>query len=327
MVLLHGPNGAGKTNLLEALHVGTQGFSPRARSDAQMIRFGQAGGRVSLRGTVGATGFESDVRLSARDARRASLNGERLPSAERLRSELRALVFTPDRLAVVKGGPATRRAYLDRSLARLLPARAGLPLEYGSAVGQRNACLRRLRAGGSTAEALLPWTEAVVSVGSLLVQARLEAVALLGDQFARVASELGLDGAGLAYDGSAPTHAELEARRDRDLERGVTGAGPHLHDLAISAGGRDLRFYGSQGEQRVAVLALVLAEAEVIRERLGDPPLVLLDDVLSELDETRRRALAAIVSAGGQVVVTATTPTAFPGEAAQVLSVSPGRVT
>lgn len=306
--------------------MGTQGFSPRSRSDAQMIRFGSAAGRVSLRGTVGDTGFESDVLLSSRDGRKATLNGERLASVERLRTELRTLVFTPDRLAVVKGAPATRRAYLDRSVTRLLPARAELPLEYASTVGQRNACLRRLRAGLSSTEALGPWTEAVATVGEALVSARRETVSLLHEPFARIATELGLDGAALAYDGEAPAVEELEARLQRDLERGVTGLGPHLHDLGISAGDRDLRFYGSQGEQRVAVLALVLAEAEVVRERLGDPPLVLLDDVLSELDGPRREALAALVSRAGQTVVTTTSPEAFPGEPSQVLQVSPGRV-
>ena len=291
-----------------------------------MVRFGADAGRVALRGTTGDAAFETDVRLSPRDARRATLNGERLQSAERLRTELRTLVFTPDRLAVVKGAPATRRAYLDRSLGRLLPAKASLSLEYATTVGQRNACLRRLRAGLSSPDALTPWTEAVVTQGAALVDARHEAVALLADPFARVAAQLGLDTATLAYDGSAPTGAELDARLSRDLERGVTGVGPHLHDVRIEWGGRDLRSFGSQGEQRVAVLALVLAEADVLRTRSGGSPLLLLDDVLSELDGDRRRALADIVSKGGQTVVTATAREALPCDPAQALAVSPGRV-
>ncbi len=325
-MLLHGPNGAGKTNLLEALHVGTQGFSPRTRSDSQMIRFGAEVGRVSLHGSVGETGFETDVVLAARDGRKASLNGEPLSSAERLRIELRALVFTPDRLAVVKGAPATRRAYLDRSLSRALPARGALPVDYAAAVGQRNACLRRLRAGLSSREALRPWTESVATLGASLVAARHETVALLAAPFSRIADQLGLESAVLAYEGDPPAVEELEARFERDLERGLTGAGPHLHDLAVTADGRDVRFFGSQGEQRVAVLSLVLAEAEVLRERLGDPPLVLLDDVLSELDGDRRRSLAGIVGQGGQTVITTTSARAYPGEADQVLAVSPGAV-
>ena len=180
VVLVTGPNGAGKTNLLEALHVGTQGFSPRTRNDAQLIRFGAEAARVRVGGESGGASFQAELALGIREPKRARLNGAPLGSAEQLRHELKTLVFTPDRLGVVKGAPATRRAYLDRSLGRLLPARAGLPVEYGSAVGQRNAALRRLAAGVSTRDALDPWTEAVASLGEALVEARREAVVAAG---------------------------------------------------------------------------------------------------------------------------------------------------
>lgn len=326
-MLVTGPNGAGKTNLLEALHVGTQGFSPRARSDAQLVSFDATAGRVGLRGTNGSSPFESEIGLGPRDARRARLNGSTLRSAEQLRLELRTLVFTPDRLAVVKGAPATRRAYLDRTLARLFPARASVPIEYAAAVGQRNAALRRLAAGASSPEALTPWTETIAGLGAVLVDARRETLALLAPAFASTAAELGLENATLEYDGEKASVAEYEERLAKDLERGLTGAGPHLHDVRVGAGERELRSYGSQGEQRVAVLTLVLAEAETLAERTGSPPLVLLDDVLSELDEDRRRALASLISRRGQVVVTATSASAFPGEPSQSLVVSLGRVT
>ena len=291
-----------------------------------MVRFGASAGRVTLRGTNADAPFEADVVLAAGDARQAHLNGERLASAERLRHELRTLVFTPDRLAVVKGAPATRRAYLDRSLGRLTPARAALPVEYAAAVGQRNACLRRLRAGSSSSDALQPWTEKVATLGAALVLARTEAAQTLAEPFTDIAGALGLETAVLGYEGTAPTVSELEARLDRDLDRGLTGAGPHLHDVRLAARGRELRSFGSQGEQRIAVLALVLAEAEVLRSRSGSPPLMLLDDVLSELDGDRRRSLAAMVSRGGQTVITATAAAALPAEPAQELAVTPGVV-
>jgi DNA replication and repair protein RecF len=325
-VLVCGPNGAGKTNLLEALHVGTQGFSPRTRNDAQMIRFGAPAARVVLDGANGDTHFRSELGLAAREARKATLNGAHLRSAEQLRHELRTLVFTPDRLAVVKGAPATRRAYLDRSLGRLFPARASLPVEYAAAVGQRNAALRRLAAGVSSHDALTPWTETVVSLAAELVHARAEAVEVLAPAFATVAARLGLDGATVAYEGSAPTLDELDARLSRDLERGLTGIGPHLHDVELRADTRELRSFASQGEQRIAVLSLVLAEAEAIRSRSGATPLVLLDDVLSELDEDRRRSLAALVQELGQTIVTATAPSLFPAEPAQSLAVTSGTI-
>jgi DNA replication and repair protein RecF len=325
-VLLHGPNGAGKTNLLEALHVGTQGFSPRARRDATLIKFGAEAARVTLRGAVAETAFATDVLLTHGDSRQISLNGERLSSADRLRHELAALVFTPDRLAVVKGGPATRRAYIDRVVGRLVPARATLSAEYGSAVAQRNAGLRRVRAGSSARDALTPWSRRVVELGHALVQARTEAVAIVDPLFEAVAGELGLEEARLAYEGAAATDDELAARLELDIERGVTGAGPHLHDVRMSAGARDLRTFGSQGEQRMAVLALVLAEAYALRERTGASPLVLLDDVLSELDGDRRLALATMLGRGAQTVVTATAAATLPIEPAQTLAVTPGRV-
>jgi DNA replication and repair protein RecF len=325
-VLLHGANGAGKTNLLEALHVGTQGFSPRARRDRLLIRFGAEAARVRLAGSVGDNAFATDVVLAPGEQRRLELNGERLGSTERLRQDLATLVFTPDRLAVVKGGPATRRAYLDRAVGRLHPARSSLAVEYATAVGQRNAGLRRARAGLSTREALAPWTERVVALGESLVRSRLDAIDLLAPAFTESAGTLGLGNALLAYEGEATTTETLDARLDLDLDRGVTGAGPHLHDVRIEADGRDLRLYGSQGEQRVAVLALVLAEADTLRARRDLAPLVLLDDVLSELDGDRRNALANMVERGSQTVITATAAAALPVEPAQSLAISPGAV-
>jgi len=326
LVLVTGPNGAGKTNLLESLHVGTQGFSPRTRTDQQLVRIGAAGARVALAGDRDGRPLSLEVTLQAQEGKRAKLNGAPLRSAEQLRAEVSTLVFTPDRLAVVKGGPAARRAYFDRTLARLLPGRAPLPLEYAAAVGQRNAALRRVAVGVSTRDAVAPWTEQVAALGAALVESRCEAIGLLAAGFAERAGELGLPAAALDYTGEPPTTATLEARLERDLERGVTGVGPHLDDITIRSGERELRTFGSQGEQRLAVLSLLLAEAEVLAERRGTPPLVLLDDVLSELDAARRRTLAERIGRVGQAIVTATGAEALPVEPAQLLEVSPGIV-
>jgi DNA replication and repair protein RecF len=322
-VLAVGPNGAGKTNLLEALHVGTQGFSPRTRTDAQLIRFGETAARVELRGQRGGAPLELQVTLRLNEGKRAVLNGSRLGAAEQLRSEVATLVFTPDRLAVVKGGPGARRAYFDRVAARLSPSRAGLSADYGAAVAQRNASLRRVAGGYSSSEALAPWTERVAELGAQLVDLRMQALAELGPRFADRAEELGLLSGNLEYLGDPPTREALEARLDRDLERGVTGLGPHLDDVAIASGSRDLRAFGSQGEQRLAVLSILLAEYELLAAR-GRTPLLLLDDVLSELDERRRRVLTERIRSGGQTFVTATSADALPSAADQLIEVTPG---
>jgi DNA replication and repair protein RecF len=259
--------------------------------------------------------------LSTGEGKRAEVNGARLRAAEQLRGETATLVFTPDRLAIVKGGPAARRAYFDRVLARLFPPRSALPADYAAAVAQRNAALKR----GNRA-AIAPWTVQVAGLGAPLVEARLEVLALLERPFAERACELGLEAARLAYEGEPPSLAALEARLDRDLDRGSTGLGPHLDDVSIAAGGRDLRAFGSQGEQRTTVLALLLAEAALLEERRDEPPLLLLDDVLSELDPDRRRVLVEQVQGHGQTLITATTADALPGEPAQLVRVSPGKV-
>ena len=321
-----GANGAGKTNLLESLHVGTQGFSPRTRTDAQLIRFGEQAARVALDGSRGGVPLRIELTLQERAGKTASLNGAPLRAAEQLRSEIATLVFTPDRLSVVKGGPAVRRAYFDRAIGRLAPARASLPVEYGAAVAQRNAALRRIAGGWSSRDALAPWTQQVAELGTELVAARKEVVAQLAPRFTARAGELGLPDAELRSTGEPLSVESLDARLERDLERGVTGVGPHLDDVLIFAGTRDLRAFGSQGEQRLTVLALLLAEAELLAERRGVPPLLLLDDVLSELDPDRRRVLAARVAAHGQTLVTATDASFLPFEPAQHLRVRPGEV-
>jgi DNA replication and repair protein RecF len=326
-VLAVGPNGVGKTNLLEALHVGTQGFSPRTRTDAQLVRFGDAGARVAIRGRRHTSPLELEVTLQPGAGKRAKLNGAPLRTAEHLRSETATLVFTPDRLGVVKGAPAARRAYFDRALGRLTPARAALPAEYGAAVAQRNAALRRTAAGFSSRAAIEPWTEQVASLGAELAAARQAVLDLLAPPFAERAAELELRDAALRYEGEPPSREALEQRLDRDLDRGVTSLGPHLDDIVLLAGARELRSFGSQGEQRLAMLALLLAEAELIEARRGAPPLLLLDDVLSELDPARRRILAARVAASGQALVTATDAAMLPAQPDLLLEVEPGRVT
>jgi DNA replication and repair protein RecF len=282
---------------------------------------------VTLTGHEGGSPVETEVTIEPGRPKRALLNGAQLPSVEPLRRRLSALVFVPDRLAVVKGGPIVRRHYVDRMLGRLVPAAAEVPAAYGQALAQRNEALRRARAGAAGLDAIAPWTERVATLGAELDAARETLIADLAPAFGERAGALGLDSAALLYAADPPTIEALEARLNRDLARGATSLGPHLRDVGITAGDRDLRSFGSQGEQRSAVLALVLAEADLTAARRGVPPLLLLDDVLSELDETRRAALLAALPPGSQTVVTATDRGALPTGGPQpevVIEVAPG---
>jgi DNA replication and repair protein RecF len=285
------------------------------------VRFGEDAGAIELSVVRDDVRHRVRVKLSADAAKVAELDGGRLPSSESLRREFSTLVFTPDRLAVIKAGPAARRAYFDRVAGRLFPARAAAAQDYAATLAQRNAALKRVQLGLSERAALAPWTERIAELGRALVETRQAAVESLGPHFAARTTELGLDSGALAYEGEPATEASLEARLEADIARGATGIGPHLDDIRIAAGTRDLRSFGSQGEQRLALLALMLAEAEL----LTAPPLLLLDDVLSELDTRRRGVLAERIAGMGQAVITATQRSALPLEPAQVVEVSPGQ--
>jgi DNA replication and repair protein RecF len=200
-----------------------------------------------------------------------------------------------------------------------------MPTDYAAALAQRNGALRRVAARYSSPQTLEPWTEQVVELGAQLAVARRELVELLSPRYATLADEVRLGAGALRYEGEPPTREELERRLEQDLARGFTGGGPHLHDVVISADGRDLRSYGSQGEQRLAVLALLLAEADVLAERDHGGPLLLLDDVLSELDAERRAILAQrLRNSGVQALLTATAAAALPTRPDELIEVRPG---
>jgi DNA replication and repair protein RecF len=231
-------------------------------------------------------------------------------------------VFMPDRLDLVKGAPALRRAHLDQVVAALWPGRAASRSAYTRALTQRNALIARVRAGAASPDLLDTWDTELARAGASLMADRAEACALVAPRFAERASDLGLpEEATLTYrprsrGGSVEElRAELVERRDEDLARGFSAHGPHRDEVALAHAGRPLRAYGSQGQQRLALLALLFAERDVLLDARGLPPLMLLDDVMSELDAARRERLVELLAAGGQSVITTTDVDHVPGGA------------
>jgi DNA replication and repair protein RecF len=310
LTVVHGPNGAGKTNLLEALYFGCTGRSCRTTNEREVVRFDASAARVEVEGRDRDGEHELSVGFQPGEAKRFKIDGA--PAERLLDAPHRPLVsvFLPDRLELVKGPPALRRSHLDQLVAALWPARASTRRAYGQALAQRNALLARVRAGGSRS-ALAAWDQELARHGIALRDDRAAALELLRPRFAVAAEELGLLGAAeLRYrprsraasaEGLA---AELAERVDADLERGFTTHGPHRDDVALLRDGRELRAYGSQGEQRLALLALLLAERAALEDERGAPPLLLLDDVMSELDAGRRERLVERLRVGQSVVTT-----------------------
>jgi DNA replication and repair protein RecF len=319
LTVVHGRNGAGKTNLLEALYFGCTGRSCRTANEREVVRFDAGASRVEVSTRDRDGDHELFVGFEPGEAKRFRADGA--PVERLLDAPGRPLVavFLPDRLELVKGPPALRRSHLDAVVTGLWPARAATKRAYGQALAQRNALLARIRAGGSRA-ALATWDLELARHGLALRADRARTVELLQDRFADAAAELGLVGtAELRYrprtraETAAAFAAELAERVDSDLERGFTQHGPHRDDLALLRDGRELRVYGSQGEQRLALLALLLAERDAMGDERGMPPLLLLDDVMSELDSDRRAALIARLDDGGQSVITTTDLGHVPG--------------
>jgi DNA replication and repair protein RecF len=318
IVSVVGPNGVGKTNLVESLYFALTGRSFRTSDRRDLIPFGGSFARAEA--TVrDADGLERRLlaSVSRTEGRRHLLDGGPADPATLTRSRPPVAVFAPDRLVLVKGPPAERRAHLDAFVAARWPARSELRKRYGQALAQRNALLSRLAAGIGAADDLGIWDASLAAAAAPLVAARDAAVTELADPFAAAAGELGLEAAALEYapraNGSGEQiRAGLEERRGQDIRLGRSSWGPHLDELKVTAGGRSLRRYGSQGQQRAALLALLFAEREALMAARRATPLLLLDDVMSELDPARRERLVRRLDDGGQALITAADEDSLP---------------
>ena len=296
--VLVGPNGQGKTNLLEALFLLCTLKPLRASRLAELVRFGAERARVQGE-FEGPGGVRSVAVEIGPEGRTAFLDGKTLASSDRLDAffEGRAAVcFSPDDLLLVKGGPDQRRRFLDRAAFNRWPAVLSEARDYLRALRERNAALRHSAAGVEES-----FRQPLVRAGARLVARRLALVEELSPRVAVAFAEIsGPEAAGRLAEA-------LAHRVSRDQQRGYTSAGPHMDDLILSLGGKGARPFGSQGQQRAFVLALKIAEIENLRDTQGSPPLLLLDDVSSELDpEKNGHLLRHLAALPGQAFLTTT---------------------
>jgi DNA replication and repair protein RecF len=332
LTVLCGPNGAGKTNLVEALYFGCTGRSCRTSNERELVRHGESVARVTVETEDTSGTHLLEVGFDPGEAKVVQVDGARVERLADADSRPLVAVFLPERLELVKGAPSVRRGHLDQLVAALWPARAATRPAYARALAQRNSLVAR---STSAADAALDaWDSELARAGAQLMGDRAEAVRLLEPLFSRRCADLGLpEDATLEYrprsraSDAEGLRLELRARREADLARGFTVHGPHRDDLALLHDGRSLRVFGSQGQQRTALLALLFAERDLLLEQRDRPPLMLLDDVTSELDSARRERLSELLAAGGQAVVTTTDLEHVPGSAAAtVVAVAAGRV-
>jgi DNA replication and repair protein RecF len=320
LTIVHGPNGAGKSNLLEGLYFGCTGYSPRTSSERELVRFGCQATRVAIELYDEGHAHELAVGLQPGQPKHMCVDGAEVERLADVEQRPLVSVFNPDRLELVKGAPSLRRAHLDQLVRALWPLRRATRREFGRVLAQRNALLSSIRAGRCSRATLPSWDAELARLALALRRDREEAVALLVPPFTALSAALGLEGeASLEYrsrgtaDDTQSFIEELQASLERDVQRGFTTHGPHRDELALLRDHLELRSYGSQGEQRLALLALLLAERALLREHRANTPLMLLDDVMSELDAERRELLAGELSTDGQSVVATTDLSHVPG--------------
>ena len=320
LTVVHGANGAGKTNLLEAIYLGCTGRSCRTSNEREVVRLGARVARVEIATTAGDGAHLLEVGLEPGVEKRLRVDGARVDRLTGCPVRPLVSVFMPDRLALVKGGPGPRRAHLDQLVLALWPAMAATRSANLRALSQRNALLGRVRAGASRSDLLDTWDQELARHGAELAAERRRALDLLRPALQARARDVGLPGAlGAEYRSASRArtveelHDELRARRPSDIARGFSGHGPHRDDVVLTHGDLALRAYGSQGQQRAALLALLFAERDVLAAERGTAPLMLLDDVTSELDGARREWLVALLAQGGQAVMTTTDLDHVPG--------------
>ena len=320
--VLFGPNGQGKTNFLEACHLLCTLRPLRAQKLAELVRIG-SGQSALVRGRFELSGGLREVEVEVgREGRSARVDGKTVRDPDELFGRLATVAFTPDDLAVVKGGPEGRRKLLDRAAQNRHPSHLADSRDYLRALRARNELLRQ----DAPPDLLASFDEPLARLGANVRRRReevLEEIRPHAQQaFAEVARgeaplELvylaaGRDSDGLAGAGEALAHRLLDALRrrlPRDRERGYTSVGPHADDLGLSLGERAARLYASQGQSRAIVLAFKIGEIENLKSVQGRAPLLLLDDVSSELDPARNAFLMAYLAAlDGQVVLTTTDP-------------------
>lgn len=338
--LVVGRNGQGKTSLLEAVYCLSALGSHRAPTAGSMIRHGEERAVVRARGATAGSRIEVDAEIVRGGGIKVWVNKQRVGRGVRERT-LAAILFSPEDLELIKGGPEGRRRFLDQAAVRTRPVTASDRQEFEKALRQRNGVLKAARSNPRALKQLEVWTEQLATTGAAVVANRLEALAQLlpavRSRYRELASaeppELTYQASWTDGDPQPDSGSIVEALRERlaanqprDLEMASTSAGPHRDDLSIELGGSGARLYASQGEQRSLALSLRLAERDVAADIHGEEPILLLDDVFSELDQHRRNRLGELVSTSGQTIATATSAESLPVKGGRTLMVEQGRL-
>lgn len=296
--IFYGNNAQGKTNILEAVYLSGTTKSHRGSKDRDMIRFGEDESHIETVVEKNAISYQIDMHLKKNSPKGIAINKMPIRKASELFGIVNLVFFSPEDLNIIKNGPAERRRFIDLELSQLDKVYLNNLSNYNRIVNQRNRLLKELSFGAKKelSDTLEIWEMQMVQYGERLIARRKEFVAQINEIIAKIHQKLtgGKESLQIIYEpstGDLPFEQALKRYRDRDLRMKSTTVGPHRDDIGFLTGDMDIRRYGSQGQQRTAALSLKLSEIELVRLATHDTPILLLDDVLSELDKHRQNYL------------------------------------
>ena len=292
--IIYGDNAQGKTNLLEAIWLLSGAKSFRGAKDADLIRFGES--RALIESDFFCAGRQQTSKIQLEGKKTAWLNDIRQDSITAFAGIFTTVVFSPSHLGLVKDGPAGRRKFLDTSICQITPRYIGMIGQYQRILLQRNTLLKDISYASALLDTLDIWDMQLAAYGTKVLDRRKEFVRQVNEIISEIHFRLtgGKERLSLTYEssiGEMSMEQALKKNRERDLRMKSTSVGPHRDDLCFLSGDLDIRKFGSQGQQRTAALSLKLAEIELVKRIIGDTPILLLDDVLSELDKNRQNYL------------------------------------
>ncbi len=329
MNVICGENAQGKTNLLEAIWLFTGAKSFRSSKDNLFVKFGEEKAVCSLE--FFAEGIEKEAEITVKEKRTATLNGNNLKSASLLAGNFNAIIFSPNDLRLVTDGPSVRRKFLDLAIGQLRPNYIDILRKYTRAVTQRNQLIKEYKYDSTIGIMLDVFESEIAENGKKLILYRKNYIDKLNEFLPTVYSGIscGKEELETSYlcttDGEELKDALFSARKE-DMYSGVTSVGPHRDDIDFKINGISARNFGSQGQKRSVALSLKLAEAEVIRENVGECPVFLLDDIMSELDPNRQNFILNHIK-GMQTFLTCCDPDNVKNlKAGKIFNISEGKV-
>jgi len=312
--VFYGNNAQGKTNLLEAVYLFSHGRSHRAHSDSELIKFGEDFYLLTLNFCDSQRDYTAQIRYSSNKKKQIKINNVPINKLSMLMSYLNVVMFSPEDLDLVKGSPSKRRSFCDEAISQIYPKYLSALINYHKALIQKNSLLKTLRLSGVSNDAMLScWNEQLATHGAIIYNHRNEFLKIIENLAKPIHKDITSEEISLEYQAgiklSNPTSDEfynvLEKNQKREIEQGISQIGIQRDDFTISINDNEAKIFGSQGQQRTCVLSLKIAETEYIKSIKDEYPVLLLDDIMSELDINRRKYLWECIT-DKQVIMTCT---------------------